>query len=77
MVEKAWLFLLWKRGEEGEELKAPRYARAMATRDYIITRDIIPNSLWLLSRWKQVDVCKVSQGCPVTLSTVYFVAYKY
>ena len=23
-------------------------------------------SLWLLSRWKQVDVYKVSRGCPVT-----------
>ena len=22
--------------------------------------------LWLLSRWKQVDVRKVSRGCPVT-----------
>ena len=32
-----------KRGEEGEELKAPRYASAAVTRDYIITRDIIPN----------------------------------
>ena len=27
---------------EGKELKAPRYASA-ATRDYITTRDIIPN----------------------------------
>ena len=24
--------------------------------------------LWLLSRWKQVDVYKVSRGCPVTVS---------
>ena len=23
--------------------------------------------LWLLSRWKQVDVYKVSRGCPVTI----------
>ena len=29
---------------KGEELKAPRYASAAAIRDYIITRDIIPNS---------------------------------
>ena len=29
---------------KGEELKAPRYASAAATRDYIIARDIIPNS---------------------------------
>ena len=29
---------------KGEELKAPRYASAAATRDYITTRDIIPNS---------------------------------
>ena len=28
---------------KGEELKAPYYANAAATRDYIITRDIIPN----------------------------------
>ena len=28
---------------KGEELKAPRYASAAVTRDYIITRDIIPN----------------------------------
>ena len=29
---------------EGEELKAPRYASAAATRDYITARDIIPNN---------------------------------
>ena len=29
---------------KGEELKAPRYASAAATRDYITTRDIIPNT---------------------------------
>ena len=29
---------------KGEELKAPRYASAAATRDYITTRDIIPNN---------------------------------
>ena len=29
---------------KGEELKAPRYASAAATRDYIIARDIIPNN---------------------------------
>ena len=28
---------------KGEELRAPRYASAAATRDYITTRDIIPN----------------------------------
>ena len=28
---------------KGEELKAPRYASAAVTRDYITTRDIIPN----------------------------------
>ena len=41
---------------KGEELKAPRYASAAATRDYITTRDIIPNtsnsSLWLPSIYK-------------------------
>jgi hypothetical protein len=30
---------------EGEELKAPRYASAAATRDYhVTTRDTIPNT---------------------------------
>ena len=29
---------------KGEELKAPRYASAAVTRDYITTRDIIPNT---------------------------------
>jgi hypothetical protein len=29
---------------KGEELKAPRYASAAATRDYITTRNIIPNN---------------------------------
>jgi hypothetical protein len=33
---------------EGEELKAPRYASAAATRDYITARDIIPNNYKLL-----------------------------
>ena len=28
---------------KGEELKAPRYASAAATRDYITARGIIPN----------------------------------
>ena len=32
---------------KGEELKAPHYASAAATRDYIITRDIIPNTYYL------------------------------
>ena len=29
---------------KGEELKAPRYTNAAVTRDYITTRDIIPNT---------------------------------
>ena len=29
---------------KGEELKAPRYASAAATRDYITARGIIPNT---------------------------------
>ena len=29
---------------KGEELKAPRYANAAATRDYITAHDIIPNT---------------------------------
>ena len=40
------IVIVMKRGEEGEELKAPRYASAAATRDYIITRDIIPNTFY-------------------------------
>ena len=35
----------FKKGvRKGEELKAPRYASAAATCDYITTRDIIPNT---------------------------------
>ena len=30
---------------KGEELKAPRYASAAVTRDYITTRDIIPTAI--------------------------------
>ena len=33
---------------KGEELKAPRYASAAATRDYITARDIIPNTFILV-----------------------------
>ena len=29
---------------KGEELRAPRYASAAVIRDYITTRDIIPNT---------------------------------
>ena len=36
------ILVLGKGVRKGEELKAPRYASA-ATRDYITTRDIIPN----------------------------------
>ena len=44
---------------KGEELKAPRYASAAATRDYIITRDIIPNKYRLiLSRSIKVYIIK-------------------
>ena len=32
---------------KGEELKAPRYASAAVTRDYITTRDIIPTVLYI------------------------------
>ena len=35
---------LGKGVRKGEELKAPRYASAAAIRDYIIARDIIPNT---------------------------------
>ena len=38
------LFIVGKGVRKGEELKAPRYASAAATRDYIIARDIIPNT---------------------------------
>ena len=34
--------ILGKGVRKGEELKAPRYASAAVTRDYITTRDIIP-----------------------------------
>ena len=37
------LIFLGKGVRKGEELKAPRYASAAATRDYITTCDIIPN----------------------------------
>ena len=37
--------------KEGEELKAPRYASAAATRDHVTTRDIVPTlSLKALNR---------------------------
>ena len=37
--------ILIKRGEEGEELKAPHYASAAAIYNYIITHNIIPNTI--------------------------------
>ena len=36
--------ILEKGVRKGEKLKAPRYASAAATRDYITARDIISNS---------------------------------
>ena len=39
------VLVLGKGVRKGEELKAPRYASAAVTRDYITTRDIIPNNL--------------------------------
>ena len=42
-------FLIIRKGvRKGEELKAPRYASAALTRDYITTRDIIPNNSYIL-----------------------------
>ena len=38
------LIFLRKGVRKGEELKAPRYASAATTRDYITTRNIIPNT---------------------------------
>ena len=39
------LYCYSKKGvRKGEELKAPYYASAAATRNYIITYDIIPNT---------------------------------
>ena len=42
---------------KGEELKAPRYASAAATRDYITARGIIPNkgktNLFLIIGWDE------------------------
>ena len=31
--------------------------------------------LWLLSRWKQVDVYKVSRRCPMTAGVYYLALY--
>ena len=36
--------ILGKGVRKGEELKAPRYANAATTRDYITTHNIIPNT---------------------------------
>ena len=41
------LIVLKKRGKEGKEFKAPRYASAATTCDYIITRNIIPNRYFI------------------------------
>jgi hypothetical protein len=41
---------------KGEELKAPRYASAAATRDHITTRDIIPTFLEV-DRQRVVPYC--------------------
>ena len=38
------ILILGKGVRKGEELKAPRYASAAVTRDYITTRDIILNT---------------------------------
>ena len=38
------VIVLGKGVRKGEELKAPRYASAAATHDYITTHDIIPNT---------------------------------
>ena len=38
------VFLLRKGVRKGEELKVPHYASAAAIRDYITTRNIIPNT---------------------------------
>ena len=37
--------ILGKGVRKSEELKTPRYASAAATRNYITTRDIIPNTV--------------------------------
>ena len=44
MVEKLDCWELKKGVRKGEALKAPRYASAAVTRDYITTRNIIPNT---------------------------------
>ena len=44
---------------KGEELKAPRYASAAATRDYIITRDIISNN-FKIKYIKDIDNIKAN-----------------
>ena len=46
MIIVVLILVLGKGVRKGEELKAPRYTSA-AICDYITTRDIIPNSLFL------------------------------
>ena len=38
------IVIIKKRGKEGKEFKTLYYTSAAAIRDYIITRDIIPNT---------------------------------
>ena len=44
MMVVVLILVLGKGVRKGEELKAPRYTSTAATRDYITTRDIIPNT---------------------------------
>ena len=44
---------------KGEELKAPRYASAAATRDYITIRDIIPNRNKLEVNKQEMEINKL------------------
>ena len=44
MMIDSILFIVGKGVRKGEEFKAPRYASAAVTRDYITTHDIIPNT---------------------------------
>src|ERR1700722_1427952 len=44
------------------------YGRLLSDCRILLLDCLLVVGLWLLSRWKQVDVYKVSRGCPVTLA---------
>ena len=46
MIIVRFRLILGKGVRKGKKLKTPRYASTAATRDYITTRDIIPNNYY-------------------------------